>query len=1007
MVALVKLLLCIFAAFVEPAVHIFRIKDAGSTNVNGYYIQSKTDSSSLSKVWGEEVIEYNDMNGGLFLITQGAQWLYAQPSPDGQMQLDGWMAMQGQAPEPVVERMVMSEEGSQLQSMLESVAFAEALSAAGQNQEAAGLYDQIVLTCSGSSTSKVGPEFFSMTGASAETCQDVLLPTVLTRVAALQLRMGLVSGAKKALEQVLEKTPQDAMTRVRLAAVYILSAQVDEAKELIGMFTDQEELFQVAGQVQKELAKDGLDCLGPAVGVLSPLSKGMTTATDVYKMMPMQLYRAGAHTEALAHLQKQLELTPDSTPLQLELIGSLPRVYASAQELDETRQALESKLTQLQEQSGLTPFLSTELSIPATQFMFYSQGGNDLDLLLKLNTVLTALLPPAFVSVSPHLLNPLPTDTPASEVMQATNFFRRPYLLGTRNNFDGEVGIEFQTHKPLLLSALGRALGSPRARKLKANTTVTLWDTASESALVSVVVGPHSRVVKGYANEPIQGHPSGFPLQGMHTFRLTLGCTVGMPDKWVDDYPLEDFDNALAAFMGGVYGTEHKGYPGTHDGALRRAGVTTFWGSVDTAAIATTASSTDAELVKAKVKVGFVSAFFSYHSVCLVFCGVITQIAKEQKALVQSGRGKASLRLFVLGTEDTDADGSGGAMMVMDNMQGAGAEVRRLPRSHLQALGMLRELELDVLVFSDIGFHPWTQWLPFSRSAPAQVAFWGHHGSSALPHVDYYIASPLFESPPVAALKHSEQLVFLEGTTVVFRSPQDIWPNVETNSTDALQEARASYRASFASTLGLQAALNKRWYLIPQNLIKLHPLFDGAISGILSADPDALILISYSKPHVLWNAKLHTRLYNLLGKSVAQRVLAVPQMPHPELMKLISAADVCLDTFPIGGGITSLEILSVGTPVITLPDLQSTMHLTAGLYEAMGLNDIGVVAHSIEEYVSLATAAASNGTLREHIQQQTLSHSGALYSEESNSATADEWTRFLVHAGSSRGSSLV
>jgi predicted O-linked N-acetylglucosamine transferase (SPINDLY family) len=41
-----------------------------------------------------------------------------------------------------------------------------------------------------------------------------------------------------------------------------------------------------------------------------------------------------------------------------------------------------------------------------------------------------------------------------------------------------------------------------------------------------------------------------------------------------------------------------------------------------------------------------------------------------------------------------------------------------------------------------------------------------------------------------------------------------------------------------------------------------------------------------------------------------------------EKLALFEAADVVLDTFPVGIGVTALEVLDMGTPVVTLPSRQ-------------------------------------------------------------------------------------
>ena len=86
----------------------------------------------------------------------------------------------------------------------------------------------------------------------------------------------------------------------------------------------------------------------------------------------------------------------------------------------------------------------------------------------------------------------------------------------------------------------------------------------------------------------------------------------------------------------------------------------------------------------------------------------------------------------------------------------------------------------------------------------------------------------------------------------------------------------------------------------------------------------------------------------------------VAAMEH--FLRLGKFASVALDPFPFGGGVTSLEILSTGTPIITLPNATSVLQLTLGFYRAMQKDDTGAgrlldkhcVAHTIPEYIKKA-----------------------------------------------------
>jgi hypothetical protein len=72
----------------------------------------------------------------------------------------------------------------------------------------------------------------------------------------------------------------------------------------------------------------------------------------------------------------------------------------------------------------------------------------------------------------------------------------------------------------------------------------------------------------------------------------------------------------------------------------------------------------------------------------------------------------------------------------------------------------------------------------------------------------------------------------------------------------------------------------------------------------------------------------------------------------PVFIALGMLAVACLDTYPIGGGVTSLELLSAGAPIVTYGGGMSVYELLPGFYEAMGFTSL--IASSPLEFVQLA-----------------------------------------------------
>ncbi|RHY29028.1 hypothetical protein DYB32_005512 [Aphanomyces invadans] len=329
-----------------------------------------------------------------------------------------------------------------------------------------------------------------------------------------------------------------------------------------------------------------------------------------------------------------------------------------------------------------------------------------------------------------------------------------------------------------------------------------------------------------------------------------------------------------------------------------------------------------------------------------------------------------------------------------------------LPASQDMAMHMILQEALDVLVYPEIGMDAWMYFLAHRRLAPIQCMFWGHPITTGLPSIDYFIASgnaarrdtiwshallaefffaDFFESndgPRMDEMHggatYTEQLVLFSDLSTYFSKPR------------ALPPVDDAVAASMRATLHLPAS--GRIYLCPQTLMKLHVAFDQAILGLLKLDTDGHVVLLYSPKQLLWKDKVHRRLGRTLGNRLVRRVLFVATLPHDKFMQLLAIADVMIDPFPFGGGVTTLDAFAAGLyvalhmvsmltiarwltsfcvwrrPVVTLPSRQSVLQLTAGFYRYLSLST-HLIASNLDEFVAHAVAIATNSTLKLALQQ--------------------------------------
>ncbi|KAF4027865.1 Glycosyl transferase family 41 [Phytophthora infestans] len=367
-------------------------------------------------------------------------------------------------------------------------------------------------------------------------------------------------------------------------------------------------------------------------------------------------------------------------------------------------------------------------------------------------------------------------------------------------------------------------------------------------------------------------------------------------------------------------------------------------------------------------RVAFISSWLRAHSVGKLLLGVVQNL----------DRAKFHVVIYHCVHFLRDAD------EITELFKHTADEFVELPENQDTAVQILRQAHLDIVIFPELGMDEWTVLLSHHRVAPVQCAFWGHPITTGNPQIDYFLSSEHFvseqfdeptESTPrklsgYRRSSFSEQVVLFRGLSTIFTEPKTL---------------AAESREITRSRLFLPT--NRRLYVCPQTLMKLHPAFDDALAGILSRDDKAIIVLLASDTQLVWMEKLRRRFRLRFGPNT-RRVLFLPTLPFAEFQALLTLADVVLDPFPFGGGVTTLDALHLGIPVVTLPAAQSVVHLAAGFLRYMNASDC--IANSLDEYVQLAVSIATD---HEEIQKRLLLHRSDIYRDVS---TIEDWNTFLV-----------
>jgi predicted O-linked N-acetylglucosamine transferase (SPINDLY family) len=221
---------------------------------------------------------------------------------------------------------------------------------------------------------------------------------------------------------------------------------------------------------------------------------------------------------------------------------------------------------------------------------------------------------------------------------------------------------------------------------------------------------------------------------------------------------------------------------------------------------------------------------------------------------------------------------------------------------------------IDVLVDLNAYSFPWRFGLFCRRPAPVQVGWFNTYSTSGFGAFDYAVADRT--ALPVAERRFcSEEIAYVDGSYLAFAVPYRV-PRV------VMRSARSG-----RFTFGCLAPQ----YKITGNVVH-------SFAAILRGVPGArLILKNTCLAKAANRAAIRDRFLRL-GVSRDQLLLEGPA-DHFAFLKTYGRIDIALDTFPYSGGVTTMEALWQGVPVLTQVGDRWASRTSSSILKAAGLDE--------------------------------------------------------------------
>ena len=317
-----------------------------------------------------------------------------------------------------------------------------------------------------------------------------------------------------------------------------------------------------------------------------------------------------------------------------------------------------------------------------------------------------------------------------------------------------------------------------------------------------------------------------------------------------------------------------------------------------------------------RMRIGYVSADLREHSAPKVFGGMLTRYDRSQFDVFAYSNLK--------GRDDRFTD------LFKQNVT-AWRNIRSL--SDDTVAKMIREDQIDILV--DLSGHTGgNRLLVFARKpAPIQITAWGYATGTGMRAMDVFFADPVLV-PPEDKQYFSEKIRYLPSAVGAFFTE----PFPDVNELPALSGGILTF-----------GSLNR--------LVKVSDNAYRAWAKVLMAVPRSRLIL---KAGELNDASARERVAGHFTKAgvAADRIIMQGKTSWYEHMETYNQIDFALDPFPHGGGVTTLEGLMMGVPVINLRWPTMVGSVSASIMTTLGLTDW--IAETQEKYVELAIQKAGD-----------------------------------------------
>lgn len=350
-----------------------------------------------------------------------------------------------------------------------------------------------------------------------------------------------------------------------------------------------------------------------------------------------------------------------------------------------------------------------------------------------------------------------------------------------------------------------------------------------------------------------------------------------------------------------------------------------------------------------KIRIGYVSSCFYYHSISKLFLGWFENHDKEK------------FQIYSYSPHNT-------VDQITEKVKNYSNIFRHIPIDSNSVLQKMEELcqqiladKLHVLVFLDLGIYAINNLLAGLKLAPIQCQTWAHPITSGIPTVDYFLSSDLMESEN-SQEHYSETLIKLPNLGIHYSKPN--LPSTRKQRSDFQLKAEAII------------------YLSCQSIFKYLPQYDYIFAAIAKQIPSAQLAFLNCPFSERVTEQFRQRLQKAFAKvnlNSEEYCIILPRLNLSDYLSLNLLSDVFLDSLGWSGGNTSLEAIACNLPIVTCPGEFMRGRHSYGILQMLGVTE--TIATNEREYVDIAVRLGKNPDLRTTIVKKIKNSHNNLYQD--------------------------